>query len=102
MVSWTSRLYIGEKMKKKKDKIIASINNREATFGVYCIAFASHPSNLFDILEANELLFPHYKKSEIQIVGLAKGKEEAIHLVHHMLMEVYNQTGNFDVRTFFT
>ncbi|MHB8130029.1 MAG: hypothetical protein ACYDEX_13630 [Mobilitalea sp.] len=89
-------------MKKKKEKVIASINNREATFGVYCIAFASHPSNLFDIMEANELLFPYYKKSEVRIVGLAKGKEEAIKLVQEMLMEVYNKTGDFKVRNYFT
>jgi len=102
MILWTSRLYIGEKVKKKKDKVIASINNREATFGVYCIAFASHPSNLFDILEANELLFPHYLNSEVRIVGLAKGKQEAIELIQKMLLEVYHTTGNFDVRAYFT
>jgi hypothetical protein len=102
MVQWTSRLYVGDKMKKKKDKVVASINNKEATFGVYCIAFASHPSNLFDIMDANELLFPHYKKTDVRIVGLAKGREEAINLVQDMLMEVYNKTGEFDVRTYFT
>jgi hypothetical protein len=102
MISWTSRLYIGEKMKKKKKKVMASINNSEATYGVYCIAFASHPSNLFDIMDANELLFPHYRRSEVQIVGLANGKEEAIEMVQDMLMEVYHKTGEFDVRTYFT
>jgi hypothetical protein len=88
-------------MKKKKNKVIASINNREATFGVYCIAFASHPSNLFDILDANELLFPHYQKAEVTVVGLTKGRDEAIELVQSMLMEVYQKTGDFDVRTYF-
>lgn len=102
MVIWASRLYIGDKMKKKKDKVIASINDRQATFGVYCIAFASHPDNLFDVLEANELLFPYYQKSEIHVIGLAKGKQEAVSLVQEMLMEVYNKTGEFDVRTYFT
>jgi protoheme ferro-lyase len=102
MILWTSRLFVGDKIKKKKEKVIASINNREATFGVYCIAFASHPDNLFDILNANELLFPHYKKTEVRIVGIANGKEEAIDLVQNMLMEVYNKTGNFDVRSYFT
>ena len=101
MVLWTSRLCVGNQMKKKKNKVIASINNREATFGVYCIAFASHPSNLFDILDANELLFPHYQKSKITVIGLAKGREEAIKLVQTMLMEVYQKTGEFDVRTYF-
>lgn len=102
MVSWISRLYTSENMKKKKDRVVASINNREATFGIYCITFASHSDNLFDILDANELLFPHYKKREVRIVGLAKGKEEAIHLVQKMLLEVYDKTGSFNVRTYFT
>ncbi len=102
MVSWTSRLYVGKKMKKKKDKVVNSINNSEATFGVYCIAFAAHPGNLFDIMDANELLFPHYIKSEVRIVGLAGGKEEAVGLVKDMLMEVYHNTGAFDVRAYFT
>lgn len=101
MILWTSRLCVGNRMKKKKNKVIASINNREATFGVYCIAFASHPSNLFDILDANELLFPHYQKSEVTVVGIAKGREEAVKLVQSMLMEVYQKTGEFDVRTYF-
>ncbi len=102
MILWSSRLYVGEKMKKKKDKVVASINKSEATFGIYCIAFASHPNNLFDIMDANELLFPHYKKSQVRIIGLARGKEEAVNLVQDMLMEVYHNTGSFDVRTYFT
>lgn len=102
MISWNSRLYVGEKMKKRQEKVISSINNREATLGVYCITFASHPANLFDILEANELLFPHYNRSEIRIVGLAMGKEEAVRLVQEMLMEVYGKTGGFNVRAYFT
>ncbi len=102
MVQWATKLYIGDKMKKKKDQVIASINNREATFHVYCIAFASQPSNLFDIMDANELLFPHYKKTEIRIVGLARGKEEALTLVQQMLLEVYQETGAFNVRAYFT
>lgn len=102
MILWTSPLHVGDKMKKKKDRVIVSINNSEATFDVYCITFASHPDNLFDIMNANELLFPYYRKSEIRIVGLAKGRAEAIHLVQRMLMEVYQKTGSFDVRAYFT
>lgn len=102
MIQWTAKLYIGDKMKKKKNKAITSINNSKATFNVYCIAFASNPCNLFDIMDANELLFPHYRNSDVCIVGLAKGKAEAIELIRKMLMEVYNETGNFNVRAYFT
>ena len=102
MIQWTSRIYVSENLKKKKDKTIDSINNRRITSDIYCIAFASSPENLFDIINANELLFPHYRKIDIKIVGLAKGEEEATKLTKDMLMEVYNNTGAFDVRTYFT
>lgn len=102
MIQWTSKIYLGEKLKKKKDVIIAALNNRRITSDVYCIVFASQPNNLFDIINANELLFPYYQKKDIMIVGLAKGNEEATHLVQDMLMEVYQKTGAFDVREYFT
>lgn len=102
MILWSSRLYVGDKMKKKKERVVASINHREVTFGVYCIAFASNPDNLFDIMEANQLLFPHYQNTEVSIVGLALGKQEALYLVQEMLMEIYHNTGGFDVRAYFT
>lgn len=102
MISWASNIYFGKRIRKKKDKIIESINNNQVTFEVYCIVFASHPDNLFDIMDANELLFPHYKDRQFYIVGLARGKQEAYELVQGMLMEVYKKTGKFDVRTYFT
>lgn len=102
MIQWASRLYVGDKLKKRKDKTIASINNRRLTYDVYCIAFASQPNNLFDIMNVNELLFPYYQNTDIKIVGLAKGIEEATELVQDMLMEVYHKTGEFDVRKYFT
>ncbi len=102
MITWATHLYIGEKIEKSKDQVIASINNRKASFGVYCIAYASNPDNLFDIIEANQLLFPHYAATQVFVVGLAKGRQEALKLLEKMLLEIYNQTGEFDVRAYFT
>lgn len=102
MISWSSHIYLGKSIKKRKDKIIASIDNGEPVYGIYCIALASNPENLFDIISAHELLYPHYKNSQNHIVGLAGGKMEAYDLVQEMLMEVYKKTGKFDVRTYFT
>lgn len=102
MITWATHLYVGEKMKKSKDQVITSMNQRKAVFGVYCITYASNPGNLFDIIEANQLLFPHYARTGVTIVGLAKGKQEALELLEKMLLEVYNQTGEFDVRAYFT
>jgi hypothetical protein len=102
MVRWTRRVYIGDKLIDRKDKVVDSINGQKTTFGIYCITFASNAANLFDIIDANELLSPHYKRSNVCIVGIAKGKKEAVGLVQEMLLEIYRETGAFQVRTYFT
>lgn len=102
MIHWSPKLYVGDKLKSKVDKTIKSIDNRKITYGVFCITFASNVDNLFDILNANELRFPYYQKSDIHIVGLTKGRDEALEMVQNLLMEVYQNTGEFKVREYFT
>jgi hypothetical protein len=102
MIVWNEKLYFGESIKKKHRRTISAITRGKRTKGVYCIAFASNQYNLFDILPANELLFPHYKNSEVHILGLAGGKEEATLVVQDMIVEVYRATKDLKVREFFT
>lgn len=101
MIVWNEKLYFGESIKKKHRRMIMSIKQGKLLKGVYCITFASNENNLFDILSANELLFPHYKNSEVHILGLAGGKEEAALVVQDMIVEVYRATKDFNVREYF-
>lgn len=78
-----------------------SIEKGELTFEVYCIIFASNSDNLFDIINANDLLFPFYSRKDIYILGLADSKGQAKLLVKDMLLEIYNKTGDFRVREYF-
>lgn len=100
MIEWVNDLYITENI-KNKDKTIDYINRGKLTSGIYCITFATNPENLFDIYNAKELKFPYYKKRKTVIVGLAKGKNEAILLVEKMILEIYTKTGEFKVREYF-
>lgn len=102
MITWNEKLYFGESIKKKHRRVIFAINHGKSTKGVYCIAFASNENNLFDILPADELLFPHYKNSEVHILGLAGNKDEAIWVVKDMIVLMYRNTGEFQVRKFFS
>ena len=78
-----------------------AINHRKLVKEAYCIAFSSNETNLFDILPANELLFPHYKNANVHILGLAGDKDEATGLVLDMIIEMYRKTGDFKVREYF-
>ncbi|MDD5935878.1 MAG: hypothetical protein PUC65_10045 [Clostridiales bacterium] len=101
MITWNEKLYFSESIKKKHRRTIFAIKHGKVTANVYCIAFASNEKNLFDILPANELLFPHYKNSEVHILGLARGRDEAALLVMDMIRDIYRETGGFSVREFF-
>lgn len=102
MIHWSPKLYVGDKLKKKLDKTIESIDSRKITYGVFCITFASNQDNLFDILNANELRLPYYYRTDVYIIGLTKGRKEALHMVHDLLIEVYQNTGEFKVREYYT
>lgn len=101
MVSWSSSLYIGESVFSRHERLIRRIGKRKISFGAYCIAYATNRNNLFDIIPANELLFPVYKKADICILGLAGSRDEAMELAADMIMEVYSETGGFQVREYF-
>ena len=102
MIRWANNLYISENIdSKSKRKIMKDMEKGKLTFEVYCITFASNPKNLFDIINANEFLFPYYDKKEMYILGMALSKHEAFLLVKDMLEEVYRETGDFQVREYF-
>ena len=101
MVTWSEKLYLGEGIKKKHRRAMFAINHGKLAYDVFVIAFASNEENLFDIIAADELLFPHYKNSKIHILGLAKGREEAKIIIKKMIVEIYNETGDFKVRDYF-
>lgn len=102
MIIWSDNLYYSKDIKEtKKMRIKKSIEKGKLNFEIYCITYASNDKNLFDIMNSNELLFPYYANKDMYIVGLATSKEEAILLVVDLLMEVYNNTGDFLVRDYF-
>lgn len=102
MICWNETLYFGDSIKKTHRRVIRAIDRGKKTYHVYCIAFASNPKNLFDILPANELRHAHYQHVTTHILGLAKGKKEVNKLVASLIKEIYDQTGDFRVREYYT
>lgn len=101
MVTWSSCLYIGEGIGKRKKRIKRRIQQGKPTPGIFLIAEPSNRENLFDILDTTGFLFPYCRRHSLTIYGLAKGRAEAEELVVRMLEEVYRETGEFKVREYF-
>lgn len=95
MIIWNDDIYIEEKLKKKVKKIKRALEKEKPTFSIYCVTKASNSKNLFDILDANEMLFSYYKRNNIEICGIASSRDAAIELVRQMVEELAKK-GYFD------
>lgn len=101
MITWYHKLYMDESIIKNIDKIKTAIEDNKPSVGIYCIALASNENNLFDIINVNELMFQHYRRNNIYILGLARGRESAKSLVARMIEDVYRETGDVCAREYF-
>ncbi len=65
--------------------------------GLYVVALAANPANLFDIFSADLLMQDALRRSCPPIVGLAMGKARATDLALSIAMDAYRQNGDFDM-----
>ena len=101
MIIWSEQLYIGAQAEKNLKKVQKKLENGKLLPGYFLITRPSNKENLFDILPAAELKFPYYRKQELLVYGLAKGREEAEGLVVSMLEDVYRETEGLCCKEYF-
>ncbi len=101
-MEWADNLYVSEKAAKKKDRIIRKADRGIGMVQIYFITLASNGVDLFDIFHAAHLKQPAFYRQRLQVVGIAYGMGEAQELVLKMVDDIYQQTGAFDVRNYFT
>ncbi len=101
MIIYNKPLYCSDSVSELEHKIISNVSKGKKNKDIYCIIFATNDKNLFDIMDINDLLQPYYEKLPIHIIGLAKGKDEAVLLAKDLVKEVYVKTGGFEVREYF-
>lgn len=103
-MKWYKGLYLGESAKSEKYKIFGRVVKGRFQRDTFLITLPSNPENLLDIVPAVCLLQPHYKKKryheELYVLGIAKGRDEALELVRSIVDEVYKATGGFDISSY--
>ena len=98
------KLYVGDSARKEKRKILRGLEKKELQPFVYVITLPVSEHGVLDIIPAFTLKYPFFftgDGKELSIVGIAKGRDEAIDLTVKIVMDTYDATGGFDVRTFF-
>ncbi len=93
-------LYLGEGLKKKKEKVICGLETGKLMPGVYIITLPRSKKNQLEIYPSAQFLWPDFPHQDFFVVGIAKGYDEALELVEEIAKEVYNKTRGADIRAY--
>lgn len=102
MLNWYRNLYVGDTAKKRIKKTVWKINHGAGVPGIYLVTLAANPKNQLEVFAADLLLQKPLRRICPQIIGVAKGYEEAVSLVVAITEEVYGATGNVNIRKYLT
>ena len=99
MLKWKKKYYIGESVKAPV-KIQSKINAGKPVPRIYLITLSDNPGNIMEIVPAVMLIQRTAYDLCPAIIGMAKGKEEAIELAAKIAEEVWKETGSFDIEEY--
>lgn len=97
---WYKYLYVDEAIVRKQEKIKWKIRHNAGQLNVYVVSLSNGESNLLEIISTLELMQKHYPKKGMFVVGLAKGYENALELAAGIVMDVFEKTGEFNVKEY--
>ena len=100
MLTWYSRLYIGNNAKRNVNQVIRRLNARKIVSGIYLVTLASNEKNQLDIIRAYHLVQPVVYRMCPMGVGIASGYEEAVELGIQITKESVEKTGKADLRKY--
>lgn len=98
-MNWHKKIIFGEEAQKKRNKIVDKLNNHKIDFGVYFIMLSTSEKDLLDIVPGYMIHKDIYSAN--QILGAAVTKEEAFDVCSELIMRVFNETGGFDIRSYY-
>ena len=93
-------LYLGEKISPKTDQIMKKLNSGKPVLDLYLITISDHPDNMLEIVPQKEILQKGYPNIDFKVVGLAKGKKEALAVVQCIVEDSLKETGSADARDY--
>ncbi|OUO80278.1 hypothetical protein B5F53_04785 [Blautia sp. An249] len=100
MLNWYSKLFVGEGARKNLSRTILKIKAGRLAAGIYVITLSANPDNLLEFFRADLLKQKAFRLNCPPIIGIAKGKDEAMDLVAQILQETYACAGTFCVEEY--
>jgi len=101
MVTYSEKLYTGEKIDQKKlNRIKRNIRQGRGRFDLYLISLSNNGHDQLDIIHNSMFKQKLYRRFDIRVVGLATSYDEATSLVMSMLDDTIKSTGGVDMKSF--
>ena len=95
---WNAGIYMDEKVKKKPQKYRRLVKKRKLVRGCYCITLPANEKNCMDIYSSREFWFQHYRKQNIEIIGLAADREGAMEILCQMASDITEAFGEMNAK----
>ena len=90
-------LYVSESMTKKKEKVIAKLNKKKYPLNTYVIEEGENQLEFYSTFMFRQ---GSVIDDDIFVVGIAGGYDDALYLVEEIAKEVYEKTGDLDIRSY--
>ena len=97
---WYKDLYVGYNLLDKKRQVIRKIKNGKPQFNKYVIALPFNDYDVLDIYPSYVLMQKLYKQSDMVIVGICEGIEEALDMMQLIIMDCLCDTGGVKVKEY--
>lgn len=99
MLKWHEGYYIGKTIRDAKS-IQEKLEHGKLVPGIYLVTLSHNPCNILEILPAVTLFQKTASRNCPEIIGIARGQEEAMELVRSVVDTVYKETGDVQVEEY--
>lgn len=93
-------LYLTEAVEKKKDKIIKKLQEGKFPLTCYIVVLLEEGENQLEFYSGAHLYQSMFDKDDLLVAGIAESQIDALYLVEEIAAEVYEHTGNLEIRSY--
>lgn len=93
MLVWSSRIYLDERIARRKKKYKKLLEKNKRIPSVYCITLPINGENIMEIYSSREFWFQYYRDRKMVLIGLAKTGEAAKRLAAQICLDLIQRHG---------
>lgn len=101
MIKWHERLYLDKSLQADAKEQMRRFDAGEGKRSLYLFTLAKNPAEQLDLYCGAMFRRAAAREKELTVVGMAGSREGALELLKEMALDVYRETGDCNLRTFF-